>query len=91
MGSIVGTSLGAGVGDTLGMAVGLQLGFVVGNDVLGMNEGDHVGVAVDGTGVGSPAVYVGTAVEGTAVDGTDVVGSAVGAGDGRTVGADVGK
>ena len=56
MGSIVGTSLGAGVGDTLGMAVGLQLGFVVGNDVLGMNEGDHVGVAVDGAGVGSPAV-----------------------------------
>ena len=30
-------------------------------------------------------------MEGTAVDGTDVVGSAVGTGDGRTVGADEGK
>ena len=48
--------------------------------MLGMYEGDNVGVAVDGTGVGTPGMYVGTAV-----------GSTVGAGDGRTVGAVVGK
>ncbi len=43
-----------------------------------MYEGDTVGVAVDGLGVGTPDAYVGSAVEGTAVDGLTVVGAYVG-------------
>ena len=54
-------------------------GFSVGREV----GDDEVGIEV--------GADVGKAVEGTAVDSTDVVGSAVGAGDGRTVGVDVGK